>query len=83
MRRHWGNGYATEAAAGAVRHGFVQVGLPLVHALVYPGNARSSAVCRRLGMSHVGRTTEFYAAELEHFTLTSADWLEARSRRGD
>lgn len=74
MREHWGNGYATEAAAGALRHGFDQVGLHLVHAVVYPGNARSSAVCERLGMTHAGRTTEFYGAELEHYTLSPDQW---------
>lgn len=71
-RAHWGNGYATEAARGALRHGFDDVGLTLVHAVVYPGNTRSAAVCERLGMTYEGRTTRWYDTELDHYTLTAA-----------
>ena len=72
-RSHWGNGYATEAARGALQQGFGEVGLDRVHAVVYPGNARSSAVCERLGMQHQGRTSDFYGLELEHYLLTADD----------
>jgi RimJ/RimL family protein N-acetyltransferase len=77
MRRHWGSGYATEAAAGALRHGFEDVGLDAVHAVVYPGNDRSSAVCERLAMTLVGRSTAYYGAELQHYVLTGDEWCAA------
>jgi RimJ/RimL family protein N-acetyltransferase len=73
-RLHWGYGYATEAARGALRHGFDHVGLARAHAVVYPGNARSSAVCERLGMTHLGRTSDYYGAELEHYIATAEDY---------
>jgi RimJ/RimL family protein N-acetyltransferase len=50
-RSAWGNGYATEAAAAALRVGFDRVGLPEIVSFTVPENARSRAVMRRLGMN--------------------------------
>jgi RimJ/RimL family protein N-acetyltransferase len=47
---HWGHGYATEAARGVLTHA-ADVGLERVFSLITPGNVRSQAVARRLGMS--------------------------------
>lgn len=62
----WGHGYATEAAEGAVQRGFAG-GLTEVYAVVYPENTASLAVCRRLGMTPLGRTTRWYGVECEAF----------------
>lgn len=63
----WGRGYATEAAAGAVRRAFA-AGIPQVYAVVKPGNDASMAVARRLGMIPLGRTNHWYGGtELEAF----------------
>jgi|SRR5271165_2201478 len=86
---HWGNGYATEAGRGVVglAFGLELVGpetvefdaasgrLPLaqVIALVDPGNARSQAVCRRLGMRHLGQTDRYYGLSLDLFELARTD----------
>ncbi|MFB9880522.1 GNAT family N-acetyltransferase [Planobispora siamensis] len=64
----WGRGYATEAARGAVERGFAS-GLEEVYALVKPDNAASRAVCRRLGMTSLGRTRRFFDLESEMFRL--------------
>jgi RimJ/RimL family protein N-acetyltransferase len=64
----WGHGYATEAGAAAARRGFA-AGLDEVYAVVRPDNTRSLAVCRRLGMTPLGRTSRWYGAELEAFRL--------------
>jgi RimJ/RimL family protein N-acetyltransferase len=64
----WGRGYATEAARGAIDKGFAD-GLSEVFAVVRPDNERSLAVCRRLGMSHLGRTERWYDTELELFRI--------------
>jgi RimJ/RimL family protein N-acetyltransferase len=66
----WGHGYATEAARAVIRRGF-EAGLPEVYAVVRPGNERSLAVCRRLGMDPLGRMTRWYDVELEAFRLVA------------
>ena len=62
----WGNGYATEAARGALDRGFA-AGLREVFAVVRPGNEPSQAVCRRLHMKHLGRTNRYYGLSVELF----------------
>jgi len=65
----WGQGYATEAARGAVARGFA-AGADELYAVVAPGNEGSMAVARRLGMTPVGRRTDWYGGEeLETFRL--------------
>ncbi|MEI4271278.1 GNAT family N-acetyltransferase [Klenkia sp. LSe6-5] len=66
----WGRGYATEAAAAVVQHAF-EDGLPEVYAVVRPCNEPSVAVCRRLGMEPLGRTTRWYGVECEAFRLSA------------
>lgn len=62
----WGHGYATEAAA-AVLHDAFSRGLAKVLAVTRPDNHASQAVCRRLAMTHLGRTTRFYDTSNELF----------------
>ena len=64
----WGHGYATEAARAVVERGFA-AGVPEVYAVVRPGNAPSVAVCRRLGMTPLGRLRHWYGVELDAFRL--------------
>jgi ribosomal-protein-alanine N-acetyltransferase len=46
----WGLGYATEAGARAVRFGFEELGEDALYSVILPGNSRSEAVARRLGL---------------------------------
>jgi RimJ/RimL family protein N-acetyltransferase len=69
----WGQGYATEAARGAIGHGFAG-GLAEIHAVVRPDNLRSLAVCRRLGMTPLGRTDRWYGTELEAYRIVRPEW---------
>ncbi|MGY1605326.1 GNAT family N-acetyltransferase [Geodermatophilus sp. SYSU D00815] len=71
----WGRGYATEAARAVVERGF-EAGLPEVYAVVRPGNERSIAVCRRLGMAPLGRMRRWYDVELEAFRLMAPPVVE-------
>ncbi|KXK59161.1 acetyltransferase [Micromonospora rosaria] len=65
----WGHGYATEAARALVDRELA-TGTPVVYAVVHPENTASMAVARRLGMTHVGRRTDWYGGEeLETFLL--------------
>lgn len=62
----WGRGYATEAGRALLERARV-AGLTEVRAVVYPDNVRSRAVCRRLGMSEVGLTDEWYGVEVVEY----------------
>jgi RimJ/RimL family protein N-acetyltransferase len=64
----WGHGFATESARGALDWAY-QHGVDEVLAVVRPENQRSLAVCRRLGMEHVGSTSRYYRTELELFRI--------------
>lgn len=57
-RPHWGHGYATEAAAAALKVGFEQLDLQEIVSFAAPGNYRSRAVMMRLNMIDTGETFE-------------------------
>lgn len=57
-RAHWGNGYATEAAAAAMEHSFRVIGLKKLISLIRPGNVASVRVAERIGMTF-DRTVEW------------------------
>lgn len=65
----WGHGYATEAAEAASSDAFAR-GLRRVIAVTHPENHASQAVCRRLGMRHLGRTSRYMDTTCELFELT-------------
>lgn len=50
--RHWGNGYATEAAKAAVAFGFESLDLDEIVSFTALANQRSRRVMERLAMSH-------------------------------
>lgn len=51
-RTAWGHGYATEAGAAALDHGFEVLGLPEIVSFTAAGNERSRRVMERLHMTH-------------------------------
>jgi RimJ/RimL family protein N-acetyltransferase len=58
-RAFWGQGFASEAAAEAIRHGLEARNEPHVHALIDPGNAPSIGVALRVGMHFEAEATLF------------------------
>lgn len=62
------HGYATEAAAAACTDAFAR-GLERVVAVTHPDNTASQAVCRRLGMRHLGTTARYMDTTTELFEL--------------
>lgn len=75
----WGHGYATESARGGLERAWVH-GLDEVFGVVYAGNDASLAVCRRLGMTHLGLTSKYYDTELELFRLAAPSAPAAAER---
>ena len=56
--KHWGKGFATEAARGALRIGFERLGLAEIVSFTSAINLRSRAVMVKLGMSETEETFE-------------------------
>ncbi|MEQ6340932.1 MAG: GNAT family N-acetyltransferase [Gammaproteobacteria bacterium] len=52
--QHWGKGFATEAAGGALRVGFDLLGLPEIVSFCAVHHLKSRAVMERLGMRESG-----------------------------
>lgn len=81
---YWGRGYATEAAAEVVRHGFEDLGLNKIYAGYFSRNPASGNVLRKIGMRHEGTLrqqhrkwdeyvdVEFYAILRQEFTIRSS-----------
>jgi RimJ/RimL family protein N-acetyltransferase len=55
---HWGQGYATEAAAAALRFGFADLGLHRICATCDPDNVASARVLTKVGMRLEGHLHE-------------------------
>lgn len=59
-KARWGEGLATEAALGIVEHARATLGLARLVCLVMPGNERSAAVARKVGMRFEREHTDEY-----------------------
>lgn len=60
-RPHWGQGYAREGAAAALRHARVVLGRDRVISIIRPGNVGSIRVAESLGAARDGEA-EFYGS---------------------
>jgi RimJ/RimL family protein N-acetyltransferase len=82
-REHWGQGYATEAAAAWLDHAFGALALPRVISVSDRSNARSVAVMQRLGMvfDHDAELEdEGVRFEAVVYSLAADHWRSHRSR---
>ena len=68
-RSRWGKGFAYEAAAACVRHGFEAIGLDQIVGVIAPGNEGSKRVLKKLGMKPAPRL-DFYGRHLRYFSMT-------------
>lgn len=79
---HWGNGYASEAAAACLGAAFDRLGAERVVAYTVPANVRSRAVMERIGLRRVdGGDFDHPALPEGHrlrrhvlYALTQAEW---------
>ena len=63
----WGRGYAPEAAAAVLQHGF-DAGLPRIVAVTNPANTASMRVCGKIGLQAQGTTDRYYNKTCQLFT---------------
>lgn len=81
-RRHWGNGYATEAAQASLEHGFSTLLLPEIYAHVLPENTASQKVLHKCGMRflkqslHQGRLIDWYFQKNPYLAFRSLTAIE-------
>lgn len=68
-RRHWGRGYAGEAAGAALDYGFRELGRTEIVALTTAANGRSRRLMERLGMTRAAED------DFEHPLLAPGDPL--------
>jgi ribosomal-protein-alanine N-acetyltransferase len=78
IRRHWGHGYATEAAEAMLDWGFRKFDLDEIVSIVRPENAASERVLQRLGMR--SRQTFHHGAEPIRMYAITRDEFAARAR---
>lgn len=77
----WGQGYATEVAAGWLRYGFEQAGLRRIVAVAQPENIASTHVMEKLGMKyekieqHYETECAFYAISRDEFRPDDSSYV--------
>ena len=76
----WGRGFATEAAAAVVRHGFENQELNRIYAQVFSRNPASSRVLQKIGMRHEGTLRQHVRKWGELVDLEC--WGRMRDERG-
>lgn len=69
QEKHWGKGYATEAAQACVTYGFEVLKLKVIYAIAYANHVASQSVLKKSGFQFVETFME--NGELHH-------WLECR-----
>ena len=77
---HWRQGFASEAARGALRIGFEVLGLPEIVSFTVPSNTRSRAVMERLGMQMDVATFEHPGVPEGHELRTHCNYRLSRNR---
>lgn len=70
VRRHWGNGYATEAGRAMLGRGFEELGLAEIAAIVRPDNIASDRVLNKLGMHYCKSATRADGVTVKYYTLS-------------
>jgi RimJ/RimL family protein N-acetyltransferase len=79
-RAHWGQGFATEAARGALHIGFEVLSLPEIVSFTVPANTRSRAVMERLDMQMDAATFEHPRLPVGHALRTHVSYRLSRER---
>jgi RimJ/RimL family protein N-acetyltransferase len=66
LKKHWGNGYATEAAHAAIQFGLGELRLERIVAVTLPANRASRRVMEKCGMTFVGVMNVYGHAQVKY-----------------
>lgn len=69
-KRHWGRGYATEAAQLFSTIAFEQLGRKRIISIIQPANVRSVHVAQKIGMS-LEKSTEFHGQHVHIYAKST------------
>lgn len=76
--KHWGNGYATEAAIASLKYGFEKLNLSEICAAAEIEHIVSNIILKKIGLLPFG-TFEFEGSRCNWYKLTHNQWLTANS----
>jgi RimJ/RimL family protein N-acetyltransferase len=84
-RQYWGQGYATEAAAAAMRFGFLTQPVDRLISCIDANNLASQAVAKRIGETKTGSDVlriagQEYAVDI--WEITRAEWMKRTGAGG-
>jgi [ribosomal protein S5]-alanine N-acetyltransferase len=87
MRVHWGQGIMPEAVGAVARHGFENLDLNRIDALVIPGNDASARVLEKVGFQREGVLREYgfwknRFWDLQMFALLKREWSKEQDGHG-
>lgn len=81
-RRHWGKGYAPEAAVAAIKWVFAEnPQLDRMISLIEPKNANSQAVARKIGEEKSGETFQIETFTLDIWSVSRAAFFARHGER--
>ena len=66
LKKHWGQGYATESARASIAYGFEELGLDRIVGVTLPANRASRRVMEKCGMSFVGVMNVYDHAQVKY-----------------
>ena len=72
-KRFWGMGFATEAASASLKHGFEDLGLDRIVAVVHPENVASQRVVEKIGLRYV-KDARFYNTDVKYYEITADEY---------
>jgi RimJ/RimL family protein N-acetyltransferase len=78
----WGRGFATEAAAACLRHGFEVLDFTEIAALAFPENEPSIDVMLKLGFVFEGIVTRFEVELVRYKVDADSFWASSHARLG-
>jgi [ribosomal protein S5]-alanine N-acetyltransferase len=83
LRHAWGMGYATEMAVALLRHGFVDLELPMITGMAAPENVASQRVLEKIGLRRHGERSFPHPAYASAgpqawFEREASEWLAER-----
>jgi len=75
IQRHWGKGYATEAARASLDYGFVELRLNEIYAIADAGNTASRVVLEKIGLRYIEKF-DLDGDIHDWFEITRAEWAK-------